>query len=437
MCKHGKYMYDLAEELFPIPRSITGNGVRQTLSIIKRELPLLKIREIDSGTKVFDWDVPLEWNCNDAYIITPEGKKITHFLKNNLHLVGYSVPVNRTISLNEINDHLYSLPSKENAIPYVTSYYKKNWGFCITHKERELLKDGQYKVVIDSTLEKGSLTYGEIIIPSDSGTEKEVFLSTYICHPSMANNEISGPVVTISLVKFILKNRDRRYKYRIIFIPETIGSIAYLSMNYSEMKRNIVAGFNITCVGDSRSYSYIPTISGDTLSDNALKHTLKHNVDNYITYSYMDRGSDERQYNSPGIDIPVACFCRSKYGEYPEYHTSLDNLSLLSPDSLYESYILLKKTILCIEDDIVLKSLILCEPNLGKRGLYSNISQVNSRRPISKNILDIISYCNGDRTLLEVANIIDISMSEIKKIATIMISNKLVEVCNNNVNDLY
>ena len=208
-------------------------------------------------------------------------------------------------------------------------------------------------------------------------------------------------------------------------------------MNYSEMKRNIVAGFNITCVGDSRSYSYIPTISGDTLSDNALKHTLKHNVDNYITYSYMDRGSDERQYNSPGIDIPVACFCRSKYGEYPEYHTSLDNLSLLSPDSLYESYILLKKTILCIEDDIVLKSLILCEPNLGKRGLYSNISQVNSRRPISKNILDIISYCNGDRTLLEVANIIDISMSEIKKIATIMISNKLVEVCNNNVNDLY
>jgi aminopeptidase-like protein len=437
MCKHGKYMYDLAEELFPIPRSITGNGVRQTLSIIKRELPLLKIREIDSGTKVFDWDVPLEWNCNDAYIITPEGKKITHFLKNNLHLVGYSVPVNRTISLNELNDHLYSLPSKENAIPYVTSYYKKNWGFCITHKERELLKDGQYKVVIDSTLEKGSLTYGEIIIPSDSGTEKEVFLSTYICHPSMANNEISGPVVTISLVKFILKNRDRRYKYRIIFIPETIGSIAYLSMNYSEMKRNIVAGFNITCVGDSRSYSYIPTISGDTLSDNALKHTLKHNVDNYITYSYMDRGSDERQYNSPGIDIPVACFCRSKYGEYPEYHTSLDNLSLLSPDSLYESYILLKKTILCIEDDIVLKSLILCEPNLGKRGLYSNISQVNSRRPISKNILDIISYCNGDRTLLEVANIIDISMSEIKKIATIMISNKLVEVCNNNVNDLY
>ena len=437
MCKHGKYMYDLAEELFPIPRSITGNGVRQTLSIIKRELPLLKIREIDSGTKVFDWDVPLEWNCNDAYIITPEGKKITHFLKNNLHLVGYSVPVNRTISLNELNDHLYSLPSKENAIPYVTSYYKKNWGFCITHKERELLKDGQYKVVIDSTLEKGSLTYGEIIIPSDSGTEKEVFLSTYICHPSMANNEISGPVVTISLVKFILKNRDRRYKYRIMFIPETIGSIAYLSMNYSEMKRNIVAGFNITCVGDSRSYSYIPTISGDTLSDNALKHTLKHNVDNYITYSYMDRGSDERQYNSPGIDIPVACFCRSKYGEYPEYHTSLDNLSLLSPDSLYESYILLKKTILCIEDDIVLKSLILCEPNLGKRGLYSNISQVNSRRPISKNILDIISYCNGDRTLLEVANIIDISMSEIKKIATIMISNKLVEVCNNNVNDLY
>jgi aminopeptidase-like protein len=429
-------MYDLAEELFPIPRSITGNGVRQTLSIIKRELPLLKVREIDSGTKVFDWNIPLEWNCNDAYIITPEGKKIAHFLKNNLHLVGYSVPVNRAISLNELNEHLYSLPSKENAIPYVTSYYEKNWGFCITHKEKKLLKDGQYKVVIDSTLEKGSLTYGEIIIPSDSGTEKEIFLSTYICHPSMANNEISGPVVTISLVKFILKNRDRRYKYRIIFIPETIGSIAYLSMNYSEMKRNIVAGFNITCVGDSRSYSYIPTISGDTLSDNALKHTLKHNVDNYITYSYMDRGSDERQYNSPGIDIPVACFCRSKYGEYPEYHTSLDNLSLLSPDSLYESYILLKKTILCIEDDIVLKSLILCEPNLGKRGLYSNISQVNSRRPISKNILDIISYCNGDRTLLEVANIIDISMSEIKKIVETMISNKLVEICSNGVIDL-
>jgi len=424
-------MYGLAEELFPIPRSITGNGVRQTLSIIKRELPLLHIKEIKSGKKAFDWTVPFEWNCNDAYIVTPEGNKIAQFLKNNLHLVGYSVPVNREMSLNELEDHLYSLPNLENAIPYVTSYYEKNWGFCITHKERESLVDGQYKVVIDSTLKNGSLTYGEIIIPSDSGSEKEVFISTYICHPSMANNEISGPVVTINLVKHILKNKNRRYKYRIVFIPETIGSIAYLSIHHSKMKKNIIAGFNITCVGDDKEYSYIPTISGDTLSDEALKHILKHNVDNYKTYTYLDRGSDERQYNSPGIDLPVACFCRSKYGEYPEYHTSLDNLELLSPKSLHDSYDILKKTIICIENNIVLKSKILCEPNLGKRGLYSNISRVNSRDTISKNILDIISYCNGTRTLLEIANIINISMLEIKKIVELMISNELVEICNN------
>src|SRR3989338_3409940 len=237
----GKEMYKLAERLFPICRSITCNGVRETLGILKESIPI-KIHEIPSGTKVFDWTIPKEWNIKDAYIADERENRVIDFKKNNLHVVGYSVPVNKTVSLPEIQEHLYSLPKQPEAIPYVTSYYKEMWGFCITHKERETLKEGKYKVFIDSELKNGTLTYGELIIPGES--ENEIFLSTYVCHPSMANNELSGPVVTTFLVKWIM-SKPRRYTYRIIFIPETIGSIAYLSKNLGAIKKNIIAGFNV------------------------------------------------------------------------------------------------------------------------------------------------------------------------------------------------
>ena len=256
-------IYKLCCRLFPICRSITGNGVRQTLDIIREYIPIKKY-EIATGVKAFDWEIPEEWNIKDAYVLDEQGHKIIDFKQNNLHVVGYSIPVNKAVSLAELQEHLYSLPDMPQAIPYITSYYKRTWGFCIRHDVREKLKPGQYKVVIDSELKQGFLTYGELIIPGK--IKEEVFLSTYICHPSMANNELSGPAVTTFLAKWILQSK-KKYTYRIIFIPETIGSIAYLSRNSALMKERVVAGFNITCIGDDRRYSYLASRNAQTLAD--------------------------------------------------------------------------------------------------------------------------------------------------------------------------
>ena len=250
----GRDIYDLCKKLWPIARSITGNGVRETLNIIQQEIPNLIIHEVPTGTDCFDWKIPKEWNIKGAYIIDPNGKIIIDFRDNNLHVVSYSVPINKTVSLSELQQHLYSLPEQPDAIPYVTSYYEERWGFCITENQRKVLVEGDYQVCIDSTLTNGSLTYGELIIPGKS--KKEVFLSTYVCHPSMANNELSGPTVTTYLAKWI-QSQPREYTYRIIFIPETIGSICYLSKNIKVMKKNTIAGFNISCVGDDNAYSYL------------------------------------------------------------------------------------------------------------------------------------------------------------------------------------
>jgi len=327
----GQQMYKWAVDLFPINRSITGNGVRQTLNYIKDIIPEIKIFEVATGTKCFDWTIPKEWNCKEAYIIDPDGNKICDFSKNNLHLVGYSIPVNFEIEYEELVKHLYYLENKPTAIPYITSYYSERWGFCLSFEEFSKLKQGKYKVKIDSELKDGNLTYGEVKI---EGKEKEeIFLSTYVCHPSMANNELSGPVVTTALIRFIKSIKNRRYSYRIVFIPETIGSITYLSRNLTEMKKRIIAGFNITTIGDNRDYSYIPTKYGNTLTDKVAKHILK-NI-KHTKYSFLNRGSDERQYCSAGVNLPIATICRTKYGIYPEYHTSLDNLSVISPDGLW------------------------------------------------------------------------------------------------------
>ena len=415
-------IYNLCVELFPICRSITGNGVRKTLEIIKNHLPALKTYEIPTGTRAFDWTVPEEWNITEAYIIDPDGQKIVDFQQNNLHVVGYSVPVNRTIDLDELQAHLYSIPEQPEAIPYITSYYQKRWGFCLPHNQRKL-EARSISVYIDSSLSKGYLTYGELILPGQAS--EEIFLSTYICHPSMANNELSGPAVTTFLAKRLLDQKDRKYSYRIIFIPETIGSIVYLSQNLPEMKTKIIAGFNITCIGDERSYSYLASRYGNTLADQIARHVLKHLQPDFISYSYLERASDERQYCSPGIDLPVATIMRTKYGAYPEYHTSLDDLDFISPDGLYGGYNILEHCLMCLERNEILKTTVLCEPQLGKRGLYPTLSTKNSHK-IVRNMMNLIAYCDGTNDLLSIAEIIKVPMWELFDTVDILKSHHLL-----------
>ena len=402
----GENMYDLMKELFPICRSITGEGVRKTFKLIQKHIPL-KIYEVPTGTKVFDWTIPEEWNIKDAYVMDEDGHKVIDFKKNNISVVGYSIPINKTISFNELQEHLHFLPNQPNLIPYVTSYYKKRWGFCIKYNDREKLKEGNYKVFIDSELSRGSLTYGEIIIPGKS--EKEVFLSTYICHPSLANDNLSGPVVTTSLVKYILQ-KPRKYTYRIIFIPETIGSITYLSRNLNVMKKNIIAGFNISCVGLNESFAYLPTRNGKTYVDRIALNVLSFKQNDFIKYTFLNKGGDERQYNSPGVNLPVCCVMRNKY--YSEYHTSADNLSLVSSKGLEGSYNLIKECINLIESNE--KYIINClgEPQLGKRGLYPTISIKSSTDKI-RNMMNFIGYADGEHDLIDISNKIKVPVWEL------------------------
>lgn len=417
----GQKMYDWAVDLFPINRSITGNGVRKTLQYIKNIIPSLQIHEIPSGTQCFDWTIPKEWNCKEAYIITPDNKKICIFTQNNLHLVGYSIPINQEISYKELVKHLHYIENKPTAIPYVASYYKERWGFCLSYEEFQTLPQGTYKIVIDSELKNGFLTYGEVLIPGES--EKEIFLSTYICHPSMANNELSGPVVTMALIKFIMELSHRKYSYRIIFIPETIGSICYLSRNLEVMQKNIIAGFNITTIGDNLTYSYLPTRYGNTLSDKVAQHILKNTP--HKSYTFLQRGSDERQYCSPGVDLPIATICRSKYGTYPEYHTSLDNLDFISKEGLYGGYDKLAKSIVLLEKNMYYKISTPCEPQLGKRGLYPTVSGP-SHAPEVRRMMNFIAYCDGTNDIIDIADIIGVAAEDLYDLIDKLKQNNLI-----------
>lgn len=418
----GYQMYQLMAKTFPICRSITGDGVRETLRIISDIIPLA-IDEVTTGTKAFDWSVPKEWNIRDAFIADKNGNKIVDFKNNNLHIVGYSVPVNKWITLSELQEHLYSLPEQANAIPYVTSYYKKRWGFCISHDERLKLKDGKYHVFIDSTLEDGSLTYGEYIIKGE--TEQEVFLSTYICHPSMANNELSGPVVAAFIGKW-LASQNRRYTYRIVFIPETIGSITYLSRHLEELKKNVLVGFNISCIGDDRAYSYVASRYEKSLADKVASNVLSFKHPDFIKYSFLDRGSDERQYCSPGVNLPLVTLSRSKYGTYPEYHTSLDNLDFVTADGLFGGYELVKDCIYVIENNRTFSVTCYGEPQLGKRGLYPNLSTKKSGACV-ETMMDFIAYADGTNDLMEISNIIHKPVREIVPIAEKLLEAGLLE----------
>lgn len=421
----GQSMYNLCVELFPICRSITGNGVRETLSILNSVIGVeMVVHEVPSGTQVFDWSVPKEWNIRDAWIKDSKGNKILDFKDNNLHVVGYSLPVNKKVNLEELKTIIYTQPEQPDAIPYVTSYYKERYGFCMTQNQKDSLKEDNYHIFIDSELKNGSLTYGEIIIPGES--KQEVFLSTYVCHPSMANNELSGPAVAIHLAKWLKSLSKRRYTYRIIFIPETIGSITYLSYNLEHLKKYVVAGFNISCVGDDRTFSYVASRYGNTLADRVAKNVLGFYYPQYKTYTFLNRGSDERQYNAPGVDLPVCAICRSKYGEYPEYHTSKDDLDFISPEGLAGAFEVYKQCITVLENNYKYKINVLCEPQLGKRGLYPTISQKGSYDAV-KAMTDFIAYADGNNDLIDISNIIGVSVKNLTSIIEKLKMNELIE----------
>lgn len=410
----GKAMYELACELFPIPRSITGQGFRDSLEILNKTLGggILKFHSIKSGTKVFDWIVPDEWNVKEAYIITPKGEKICDFKKHNLHLLNYSEAIDQEIELEELQDHLYSIEEMPDAIPYVTSYYKRRWGFCLTHNERKKLKKGKYKVYIDAKHdENGVLDYADFILPSTQNSKDEILISTYLCHPSMANNELSGPVVSIFLAKWLLSLKERRYNYRFVIIPETIGSIVYLSKHLEHLKKHVKAGFVLSCLGDDHAYSLIHTPKENTLSDKVALHTLK-NKENFKAFSFLDRGSDERQYNAPLVNLGIVGVCRTRYGDYDGYHNSKDDLNFISEKGLMGGLQSIQEMILNLEINAVYKNTIVCEPNLGKRGLYHTLSTANDI-PLACNFL---AYCDGENDIIDIANILNMQAYEFKEL---------------------
>jgi aminopeptidase-like protein len=393
-------MHDLARRLFPIPRSLTGNGVRQTLDILREFLPDLLVHEVPSGTPCFDWHVPDEWNLHSATLTGPDGEVIADAAVNNLHVVGYSEPVDVELTLEDLLPRIFTRPDLPDAIPYVTSYYKRTWGFCIPHSVKERLKPGEYHARIKATLEPGHMTYGELMLPGES--RDEVLLSTYICHPSMANNELSGPVVTTWLARWLAGLPDRRLTYRVLFLPETIGSILYLSRHLAELQRHVKAGFVLSCVGDDRNHTYLASRAGDTLADRAALHVLGHLHPQFQRRTYLQRGSDERNYCWPGVDLPVCSVMRTRYGEFPEYHTSLDNLELISEAGLQGSFRVMRRCLECLEVNGTWITTVIGEPQLGRRNLYPT-TQVFGGPRAARLLVDILAYCDGKRDLLAVA----------------------------------
>jgi aminopeptidase-like protein len=429
----GQQMYALMKRLWPICRSITGDGVRQTLSILCEQLPEMIVHEVPTGTSCYDWNVPKEWSINHAYILAPDGSKVLDFSHSNLHVVNYSVPVDLDIDLIDLQPHLHSLPNQPNAIPYVTSYYFEDWGFCLSHSVREKLLPGRYRVKIDSQLKDGNLTFGELKIPGESNCE--VLISTYICHPSMANNELSGPCLAWGIARWLQALPKRRHSYRILFLPETIGSIYYISRHLEELKDRTIAGFVMTCVGDERAWSFMPSRRGNTLADNVSRHVLKHLAPQFKEYSYLDRGSDERQYCSPGVDLPVVSVMRSKYVTYPEYHTSLDNLEFVSENGLRQSYFAHQKIFEVLEGNGVPTYQILCEPKMSKRGLRPTTGKVGSAND-SRDMMNLLAYADGTISLLDISELIGLPAWKLIDLASVLENHNLITISRDIRNNL-
>lgn len=420
----GQWMHELAQRLWPLHRSLTGDGVRQTLAVLKKELPDLVIHEVPSGTHAFDWEVPHEWNIRSARLTDPAGQIVVDLEDSNLHVVGYSQPVDQQLELADLQDHLHSDVELPDAIPYVTSYYHPTWGFCLPHSQREQLVDGVYHARIESELKDGSLTYGELFIPGR--TDSEVFISTYICHPSMANNELSGPVVATALAKWLTEVDDRQFSYRFVFVPETIGALVYSSRKLEHLQGHVVAGLNLTCIGDDGDYSYLASRLANTPIDRIARRVVK-TFPRPVEYSFVDRGSDERQYCAPGIDLPLISLMRTRYGTYREYHTSLDDLeSVVTPSGLAGGFTLAQQCLKELENSLYFTTPISGEPQLGRRGLYHTMHA----RTVENQVLmrtHVLAYADGQHSLQDIAEVVGVSVADVKVIADELISHGLLE----------
>jgi aminopeptidase-like protein len=419
-------MHQFARKLFPLCRSITGNGLRSTLKEIQRHIPLV-LHEVPTGTPVLDWEVPMEWNATVGRIETLAGRTVVDFADCNLHLVGYSTPVDKVVSRAELAAHVHTLPDQPDLVPYRTAYYAGTWGFCLADQVWKNMQDPAYRVRIESSLQPGSLTYGELAI---SGSDRdEMLISVHCCHPSLANDNLSGIAMATEIARRLLK-RDNRLTYRLLFIPATIGSLTWLARN-EDVLPNIRHGLVLSCVGDNGAFTYKQSRRGNTMIDRAAAHVLRaagvtHKIQPFHPYGY-----DERQFCSPGFDLPVGCFMRSANGTFPEYHTSADNIDFITPAALEESLHILMQTIDLLERDVLYKRVDgRGEPQLGRRGLYRTISGQQDHATAQLALLWVLNQADGRQSLLDIAERAGMAFDNLAKAADTAREADLIRRCN-------
>ena len=425
----GKSIYDRIQKLFPINRSITGEGVRKSLQMIREEVPELEIKRVASGTRVLDWTVPREWNIRDAWIKTPDGRKLARFTENNLHVMGYSEPVSATMALEDLKKHIFTLPEHPDRIPYRVSYYRSGWAFCLSHNELLSLPSGDYEVFIDSEFSQGELNYGEVFLPGE--TSEEFLISCYICHPSMANDSLSGVGLAAELAR-VLSGRKNRLSYRILFIPETIGAIAWLAANRENVGK-IRFGLVATCLGDPGAFTYKRSRIGNAPIDRIAEYVLKSAAMPHEIEDYSPTGSDERQYCSPGFNLPVGSLMRSRYNRFDEYHTSADNMDFITAGALDETFRAYLAITEIAETNRTCRNLQpFGEPNLGKRGLYENQRTLADFPALQTALLWVLNYSDGQHDLLDIATRSGIDYEVVRRAAEALSQQNLLETvaCN-------
>jgi len=421
----GQAMYELMAELYPICRSITGDGLRQTLSIIQKNIPLA-IHEVPTGTPVFDWTVPKEWNIHDAYVKNSHGERVIDFHKSNLHVVNYSVPVRARMGVKALKEHLHTLPDYPDWIPYRTSYYKESWGFCLSHREWLELKDGEYEVCIDSTLDDGNLSYGECYLKGRR--EDEVLISCHACHPSLCNDNLSGIALAVFLAKH-LAGVSLEYSYRFLFIPGTIGAITWLARNRESVSK-IKHGLVLANLGDPGRLTYKKSRRGNAEIDSAVMHVLKHSEQDYEVIDFVPYGYDERQYCSPGFNLPVGCLSRTPWGRFPEYHTSADNLDLVRPAALADSLAKCSMIVNLLENNgKYINQNPYCEPQLGKRGLYHAQGGKTEVKDGELAMFWLLNLSDGTHSLLDIAERAGLHFDRVEEVSQTLVEHGLLKAC--------